>query len=85
MRCCCFLQSGQSQSLAINEKAAVGCRVPLTDGQLYVRALKGTANPPEVSVIVFPEDTHALDRPQTEFEQWLNIAAWLKEHLGARS
>ena len=29
-------------------------------------------------LIVFPEDSHALDKPCTEFEQWLNVAWWLK-------
>lgn len=36
---------------------------------------------PEARTIVFPEDTHALDRPQTEFEQWISTASWLKTHL----
>jgi acylaminoacyl-peptidase len=27
-----------------------------------------------VRTIVFPEDGHALDRVQTEYEQWLNVA-----------
>lgn len=29
-------------------------------------------------MLVFPEDTHALDKPQTDYEQWINLAWWLK-------
>ena len=56
--------------------------MPSTDAQLYVRALAARGEgAPEVRTIVFPEDTHALDRPQTEFEQWITTASWLKTHL----
>ena len=29
----------------------------------------------------FPEDSHALDKPQTEVEPWLNIAWWFEQYL----
>ncbi len=57
----------------------------MEDAKLYVRALKARgADAPDTQVIVLPEDTHALDRPQTEFEQWLNVAAWLKRHMASQ-
>ena len=34
----------------------------------------------QLRVLSFPEDSHALDKPQTEFEQWLNAAWWLSKH-----
>lgn len=54
-------------------------RVPLDDGQRFAEALKSRGV--RTRTLVFPEDTHALDKPQTEFEQWLNMAGWLKEHM----
>lgn len=63
--------------------ATLSCaaQVPLDDGWRYVDALN--ARRVESRVLVFPEDSHALDKPQTEFEQWLNIAWWLGRHMGA--
>ena len=54
-------------------------RVPDPDGKRYVDALRSKGVP--VRVLVFPEDTHALDKPQTEFEQWVNMAWWLKQYV----
>eukprot|EP00197_Chlamydomonas_leiostraca_P007936 CAMPEP_0202863236 /NCGR_PEP_ID=MMETSP1391-20130828/3945_1 /ASSEMBLY_ACC=CAM_ASM_000867 /TAXON_ID=1034604 /ORGANISM="Chlamydomonas leiostraca, Strain SAG 11-49" /LENGTH=784 /DNA_ID=CAMNT_0049542847 /DNA_START=190 /DNA_END=2544 /DNA_ORIENTATION=- len=56
-------------------------RVPPPDGLAYASALRAAGVP--VRVLVFPEDTHALDRPQTEYEQWVNVTAVMKEHLAA--
>jgi acylaminoacyl-peptidase len=57
-------------------------RVPAEDGKRWVAALRSRQSPPPppTRMLVFPEDTHALDRPQTEFEQWVSLAAWLREH-----
>ncbi|KAL6784708.1 hypothetical protein ACKKBF_B02895 [Auxenochlorella protothecoides x Auxenochlorella symbiontica] len=57
-------------------------RVPLRDAQQYVnalRALRGEAGP-ATKILVFPEDNHALDSPQTEFEQWITALEWLQRH-----
>ena len=56
-------------------------RVPLVDAKRYVAALRARKGAQESQVFVFNEDTHALDRPQTEFEQWLTVAAFLKKHM----
>lgn len=53
-------------------------RVPEADGRRYVNALRSRGVP--TRVLVFPEDTHALSQPQTDYEQWLNAAWWLKQH-----
>ena len=51
-------------------------RVPSPDGLQYQSALKAAGV--HVRTILFPEDTHALSQPRTEFEQWINAAWWLK-------
>ncbi|CAI5968411.1 unnamed protein product [Closterium sp. NIES-64] len=35
----------------------------------------------EARVLMMPEDVHAIDKPQSEFEQWITVASWLKQHL----
>ncbi|KAJ8531478.1 hypothetical protein K7X08_026912 [Anisodus acutangulus] len=53
-------------------------RVPMSTGLQYARAMKEKGV--EVKVIVFPEDTHALDSPQSDFESFLNIGVWFKKY-----
>ncbi|XP_010440446.1 PREDICTED: acylamino-acid-releasing enzyme-like [Camelina sativa] len=53
-------------------------RVPISNGFQYVRALKEKGV--EVKVLVFPNDNHPLDRPQTDFESFLNIAVWFNKY-----
>ena len=56
-------------------------RVPLQDAQQFVAALRARQGAPETEVYVFPEDTHALDKPQTEYEQLMVAAQWFKQHM----
>jgi len=56
-------------------------RVPLDDGKRYLDALKSNEHAPETRLMVFPQDSHALDKAQTEFEQWLMVHWWLSKHL----
>ncbi|XP_042481001.1 acylamino-acid-releasing enzyme-like isoform X2 [Macadamia integrifolia] len=53
-------------------------RVPVSNGLQYARALKEKGV--EVKVIVFPNDVHAIERPQSDFESLLNIGVWFKKY-----
>lgn len=53
-------------------------RVPVSNGLQYARALKEKGV--EVKVIVFPNDTHGIEKPQSDFESFLNIGVWFKKY-----
>jgi len=53
-------------------------RVPVSNGVHFSRALKEKGV--EVKVVLFPNDVHAIDRPQSDFESFLNIGVWFKKY-----
>ncbi|KAJ7954803.1 Acylamino-acid-releasing enzyme like [Quillaja saponaria] len=53
-------------------------RVPVSNGLQYARALKEKGI--EVKVIVFPNDVHGIERPQSDYESFLNIGVWFKKY-----
>ncbi|KAK8556006.1 hypothetical protein V6N13_070077 [Hibiscus sabdariffa] len=53
-------------------------RVPVSNGLQYARALKERGV--ETKVILFPNDIHAIERPQSDFESFLNIGVWFKKY-----
>ncbi len=54
-------------------------RVPYTQGLEYAQLLK--AKGVKVSMQVFPEDCHALDKPTSEADQWVAIALHLHTYI----
>ncbi|KAG0455563.1 hypothetical protein HPP92_024551 [Vanilla planifolia] len=54
-------------------------RVPISNGLQYARALKEQGK--EVKIIVFPNDIHAIERPQSDFESYLNIGVWFNKYF----
>ncbi|KAH7665719.1 acylaminoacyl-peptidase protein [Dioscorea alata] len=54
-------------------------RVPVSNGLQYARALKEQGV--EVKIIMFPDDVHGIERPQSDFESFLNIGVWFKKYL----
>ncbi|KAK4258053.1 hypothetical protein QN277_007560 [Acacia crassicarpa] len=53
-------------------------RVPVSNGLQYARALK--AKGVDTKIIVFPNDVHSIDRPQSDFESFVNIGVWFKKY-----
>ncbi|XP_031255975.1 acylamino-acid-releasing enzyme 1-like [Pistacia vera] len=53
-------------------------RVPFSNGLQCARALKEKGV--ETKVILFPKDVHAIERPQSDFESFLNIGVWFKKY-----
>ncbi|KAJ6318681.1 hypothetical protein OIU76_014105 [Salix suchowensis] len=53
-------------------------RVPLSNGLQYARALKEKGV--EVKILMFPNDVHAIERPQSDYEGYLNIAVWFNKY-----
>lgn len=53
-------------------------RVPVSGGLQYARALKERGV--ETKIILFPNDIHAIERPQSDFESFLNIGVWFKKY-----
>ncbi|XP_065624487.1 acylamino-acid-releasing enzyme 1-like [Quercus suber] len=53
-------------------------RVPVSNGLQYARTLR--KNGGEVKVIMFPNDVHGNERPQSDFESFLNIGVWFRKY-----
>ncbi|XLR11225.1 hypothetical protein S83_039163 [Arachis hypogaea] len=53
-------------------------RVPISTGLQYARALREKGV--EAKVILFPNDVHGIERPQSDFESFLNIGVWFNKY-----
>ncbi|KAK7243155.1 hypothetical protein RIF29_37943 [Crotalaria pallida] len=53
-------------------------RVPVSNGLQYARALREKGV--QLKVIVFPNDVHGIERPQSDFESFLNVGVWFNKY-----
>ncbi|KAK7279306.1 hypothetical protein RJT34_24354 [Clitoria ternatea] len=53
-------------------------RVPISTGLQYARTLREKGV--QVKIVVFPNDVHGIERPQSDFESFLNIGLWLNKY-----
>ncbi|CAK0906624.1 unnamed protein product, partial [Prorocentrum cordatum] len=54
-------------------------RVPPSQGLEYYHALRARGVP--ARLLCYPEDSHALETPETDADHLVNVARWLQEHL----
>lgn len=45
----------------------------------YYHALKARGVP--TKLLIYENDVHAIDRPLSEADHWLQIGRWLEDHL----
>ncbi|XP_031487797.1 acylamino-acid-releasing enzyme isoform X1 [Nymphaea colorata] len=53
-------------------------RVPVSNGLQFARALREKGV--KVKIVMFPNDIHPIERPQSDFESFLNIGVWFKNY-----
>jgi acylaminoacyl-peptidase len=54
-------------------------RVPPSQGVEYYWALRGAGV--ECKMLVYAEDVHAIGKPESEADHWVNIAGWMRKWL----
>ncbi|TVU31059.1 hypothetical protein EJB05_22726, partial [Eragrostis curvula] len=68
-----------SESPSVDNHSLFHQKSPISHISKYARALKERGI--ESKLIVFPEDIHGIDKPQSDFESFINIGVWFKKHL----
>ena len=59
-------------------------RVPPSQGLEWWHAVRGLQptlpSDAHAKLLIYPDDTHALDAPATEADAWVHVAQWLATH-----
>jgi len=54
-------------------------RVPPSQGVEWHYALKARGVP--TRLLIYPDDSHPIDRPASEADHWCNVVLWINAHL----